>query len=133
MNTAGFHCTLQISQPDGNSQLPIHHVLRTSDVSLGTIKLMAAANPTSLTTADSQGFIPLHIACKVGHVDVVKYLVEFHTQSLRVETLKGYLLLHLACMYGKCNVVNYIMERSDYGVSLRIHGQLPFDLLLSDC
>jgi hypothetical protein len=28
-------------------------------------KLMAAANPDSLTTANIQGFLPLHFACKV--------------------------------------------------------------------
>ena len=38
----------ELIQPDENGQLPIHHALRTQDVSLGAIKLMAAANPASL-------------------------------------------------------------------------------------
>jgi ankyrin repeat protein len=94
---------------------------------------MAAANPASLTTANSQGFLPLHIACEFGHVDIVKYIVEANEEFLKVKTSRGELPFHLACLGGNCNVVNYnILTKSDYGVSLRINGELPFDLLLSD-
>ena len=46
---------------------------------------MAAANPTSLTTADNQGFIPLHFACQLGHLDIVKYIVEAYEELLKVK------------------------------------------------
>ncbi|KAL3801433.1 hypothetical protein ACHAWO_003132 [Cyclotella atomus] len=113
-------------EPDGNGQLPVHRVLQTSEASLGSIKLMAAANPASLTTTDNQGFIPLHFACKVGRVNIVKNIVEADEEFLKVKTSRGELPLHLACL------VNYILERSDYGVSLRFHGKLPIELLLGD-
>jgi ankyrin repeat protein len=99
---------------------------------LGTIKLMVADNPASLTAADSRGFIPLHIACKFGHLDIVKYLIDAKEDSLQATTVRGHLPLHLACLSGKCHVVNYILERSDYGASLPIHNKLPIELLLSD-
>jgi ankyrin repeat protein len=75
----------QIIQPGGNGQLPLHRVLRTSEPSSGTIKLMTAANPTSLTTADNQGFISLHFACQLGHLDIVKYIVEAYDELLKVK------------------------------------------------
>jgi ankyrin repeat protein len=126
------HQARDIVQPDANGQLPIHQVLRTPEPSLGTIKLMVAANLDSLTTADNQGFRPIHIACKFGHLRIVKYLIEVKEDSLRATTVRGYLPLHIACLSGKCHVVNYILERSDYGASLPIHNKLPIELLLSD-
>jgi ankyrin repeat protein len=126
------HQARDIVQPDANGQLPIHRVLRSFEPSLGTIKLMVPANPDSLTTADNQGFIPLHVACKFGHLDIVTYLIEAYEDSLQATTVRGYLPLHIACLSGKCNVVNYILERSGFGISSPIHGKLPIDLLLSD-
>jgi ankyrin repeat protein len=121
-----------INRQDENGQLPFHRALRASEPSLGSIKLMAAANPASLTTADNQGFIPLHFACQLGHLDIVKYLVDANEESLRVESSSGHLPLHLACLGGHCSIVNYILERSFNGVSLRIHDKLPIELLLCD-
>ena len=119
----------EVTQPDRNG-LPIHHMLRTSEPLLGTLKLMAAANPASLTTTDNEGCIPLHIAFQIGRLDIVKYLIEANDESLRVHMTSGYLPLHLVCLGGNYNVVNYILDRSDHGVSFRIHGQLPIELLL---
>jgi ankyrin repeat protein len=70
------HQARDIVQPDANDQLPIHRVLQSFEPSLGTIKLMVPANPESLAAADSRGFIPLRIACKFGHLDIVTYLIE---------------------------------------------------------
>jgi ankyrin repeat protein len=126
------HQARDIVQPDQNGQLPIHRVLRNREPSLGTIKLIVADNRASLAAADSRGFIPLHIACKFGHLDIVKYLIEAKEDSLQATTVTGYLPLHIACLAGKCHVVNCILERSDFGASSPIHGKLPIDLLLSD-
>ena len=32
-------------------------------------------NPQSVTMADNQGSLPLHLACQVGDIDIVKYSV----------------------------------------------------------
>jgi ankyrin repeat protein len=91
---------------------------------------MAAANPA--THLPTTSFVPLHYACTVGRVDIVKYIVEANEELLKLNTSCGYLPLHIACLGGNCNVVNCILARSDHGVSLRIDGKLPFDLLLSE-
>jgi ankyrin len=121
-----------IVEPDANGQLPIHLLLQKPEPPLGTIKLMADANRASLTTADNQGFLPLHVSCKFGHLDIFKYLSGSDEDSLKTKTSRGYLPLHIACLAGKCHVVNYILERSDFGVASRIHGKLPLELLLSN-
>jgi ankyrin repeat protein len=119
------------TQPDEQGQLPIHRFLQSPDVPLGTAKLMISANPESAKACDSKGFIPLHYACKFGHVDVVKILVDLYKESMKRVTLSGDLPLHIACREGKCSVINWIMDRSDYGVSLRNKdGKLPIELLL---
>jgi ankyrin repeat protein len=118
-------------QPDERGRLPIHRLLQSSDVSVGTVELMISQNLESATTRDNQGFIPLHYACKFGHLDVAKFLVDFDKDSLKAVTLNGDLPLHIACREGKCSVINWIMGRSDYGVSLRNKdGKLPIELLL---
>jgi ankyrin repeat protein len=64
------------SEPDVNGQLPIHRVLQITEPSLGTIKLMVAANRAILTTADDQGCLPLHLACSGGKSQVVNYILK---------------------------------------------------------
>jgi ankyrin repeat protein len=92
---------------------------------------MISANTESASTRDNQGFHPIHYACKFGHLDVVKLLVDSNEDPLKSVTLSGDLPLHIACREGKCSVINWIMDRSDYGVSLRNKDEkLPFELLL---
>jgi ankyrin repeat protein len=122
----------EIVQPDSKGQLPIHRVFRSSEVSLGAIKLIVASNPASLTVPDTNGYLPLHFACENGHFDAVKYLIEVNEELLKVKTSEGYFPLHLACLGGNCNIINCILERSFSGLSLRANGKLPIELLLGD-
>jgi ankyrin repeat protein len=118
-------------QPDEHGWIPIHRFLHSTESSVGTVKLMISANPKSAKACDSKGFIPLHYACKFGHVDAAKFLVDFDKESMKQVTLNGDLPLHIACREGKFSVINFILETSDYGVSLRNKdGKLPIQLLL---
>jgi ankyrin repeat protein len=119
-------------QPDEQRQLPIHRLLQSHDVPVGTVELMIAANSDSATACDNKNFLPLHYACKFGHVDAVKFLVDFDEESIKEFTVSGELPLHIACREGKCSTINYILEMSDcYGISsCNKYGKLPIDLLL---
>lgn len=55
--------------------LPIHRALQDRVASIGAIKLMITSYPASVTVADNQRCIPLHLACRYGHL-IVKYLVD---------------------------------------------------------
>lgn len=67
---------------------------------------MVAPNPASLSTADIKCFTPLHFACKLGDLDIIKYLVGSNDESLKAATYGGYLPLHIVCLGGNCSVVN---------------------------
>eukprot|EP00956_Cyclotella_meneghiniana_P014448 scaffold21568_cov33-Cyclotella_meneghiniana.AAC.1 len=126
--------------PDGNGQLPIHRVISTRNATLCAIKLMIAANPDSTAVADSQGCIPLHLACRFGTLKIVKYLVGliggFPTVALDTVDHDGNLPLHHACLGGKLDIVNYILEVSPGGVTVSnteaAGGKLPITVLLYD-
>lgn len=123
--------------PDENGQLPIHRVLATRDATLFAIKLMIAANPDSTAVADSQGCIPLHLACRFGTLKIVEYLVKLNSDSpttdLDVIDAGGNLPLHHACLGGNLDIVNYILEACPHGVTVsNTEGKLPITILLFD-
>eukprot|EP00956_Cyclotella_meneghiniana_P022045 scaffold41027_cov53-Cyclotella_meneghiniana.AAC.2 len=131
-----FHRQAQEDQdPDVNGQLPIHRVLQmqNENVSLGTIKLMVGAHRASVTVADYRGCIPLHYACRLGDLNIVKYLADNDKNSLATLDSGGNLPLHHACLAGKPDTVSYILDTTDQGVGVRNHdGKLPIQILLFD-
>ena len=122
----------QVIIPDRTGKLPIHRVLQKMNPALGSIKLMTAANPASLSVADNEGMVPLHVACQCDNdVDVVEFLMKADRESLNVSDLKGNLALHHACLAGNCDVVSCILKESKLGASLQnILGMLPIQILL---
>ena len=113
-----------------HGQLSIHRALQSANILTGTLKLMVAANPSSVTTADNQGSIPLHIACQVGNLDAVKFLIGIDKDSLKTRDLSGNLPLHLACKHGRCEIIPCILEQSAYGVTVQnSEKQTPIELL----
>eukprot|EP00956_Cyclotella_meneghiniana_P020531 scaffold36344_cov56-Cyclotella_meneghiniana.AAC.4 len=112
-------------------QFIIHEALEKCDISLGAIKLIVEAYPTITGLVDSQGYIPLHLACKYGHLNIVKYLVDQNNDSLTTVDSGGNLPLHHACVSGKSDIINYILMMTDHGVSVQNKiGKLPIQLFL---
>ena len=121
----------QITTRDGRGQLPIHRALRRSNTSLGAIKLMVNANPASLSVADNDGMIPLHIASRFGLLSKVKILIETNKASLSTCDLRGNFALHHACLWHNLDGVSFLLTQTTYGASLRnSDGKLPIEILL---
>ena len=119
--------------PDENGQLPIHRGLIDRELSLGAVKLMLKANPTSIDVADNEGNIPLYLAIKHADVSIVRHLIEANIESLKASDSSGNCALHLACLAGKCDIINCILEKSTHGASIRnLDGKLPIQLLMYD-
>eukprot|EP00956_Cyclotella_meneghiniana_P025304 scaffold52590_cov23-Cyclotella_meneghiniana.AAC.2 len=112
-------------------QLSIHRALQSANILTGTLKLMVAANPSSVTVADTRGNLPIHIACRVGNLDAVKFLMGIDEDSLMTRNGRGNLPLHLACLCCQCEIIPCILEQSAYGVTLQnSEKQTPIELLL---
>eukprot|EP00956_Cyclotella_meneghiniana_P028649 scaffold67433_cov24-Cyclotella_meneghiniana.AAC.1 len=121
---------LQAREGGRNGQLLIHQALQSANILAGTLKLMVADNPSSVTTANNQGSIPLHIACQMGNLDAVTLLIGIDKDSLKTGDLSGNLPLHLACKHGRCEIIPCILEQSAYGVTLQNNEkQTPIELL----
>lgn len=94
---------------------------------------MVAANPDSVAVVDNRGSLPLQIACQVGDIDIVKYLVEVNENALQICNSRGEFPLQIACHYGRCNIINHILDKSDHGVSTKNRfKKLPIQILLFD-
>ena len=121
------------TKPDFNGDLPIHRALRSVDLpAVGTIKLMLAANPASVLTANSLNMLPIHVACLSGNLEIVECLNDANEGSLWLHDSRKNYPLHIACFAGKHDVINYILRKSDYRKvsEPNIDGKLPIQLLL---
>eukprot|EP00984_Skeletonema_dohrnii_P013788 scaffold5745_cov96-Skeletonema_dohrnii-CCMP3373.AAC.5 len=120
---------------DEIGMLPLHHALL-KVAPLGTIKLLVQADPATIQTPDSDGWLPLHTACKYHECpNVIKYLLDNCRTSLLVaEDFWGNTPLHYACVEGRYDAIEMIMTRyPNAPVATRnLDGDLPIQLLL-DC
>ena len=73
---------------------------------------------------DNKGHTPLHIACKYGHLEIVKYLST--PSSLRCIDNNGYTLLHTACRYSQLEMVKHFSANVDTINILDKEGCNPF-------
>eukprot|EP00579_Thalassiosira_antarctica_P015115 CAMPEP_0201944838 /NCGR_PEP_ID=MMETSP0903-20130614/53596_1 /ASSEMBLY_ACC=CAM_ASM_000552 /TAXON_ID=420261 /ORGANISM="Thalassiosira antarctica, Strain CCMP982" /LENGTH=944 /DNA_ID=CAMNT_0048487893 /DNA_START=264 /DNA_END=3100 /DNA_ORIENTATION=- len=118
-----------VEEPDRYGELPIHSVLRHSKKSLEFCKILISAFPDSMRVETDNGELPIHLACRYGHLDTVKYLSKLHPDSVRVGTRNGELPIHEACG-GRLEIVKYLSEL--YPDSVRVgtdDGALPIHLV----
>ena len=128
-----IHQSKYDTTPDENGQLPIHRILHKENLPSGTVYLMAKANPASLTTADNQGRIPLHIAVKHRDLSIVRQLIQANHKSLQISDLRGNCALHYACLAGNYNIISCILDKFTHGASTRnFDHKLPIQLLMYD-
>ena len=53
---------------------------------------------------------PLHIACRKGYTDMVKFLVEYGKASINAVDYHGNQPLHTAAFHGKASIVRYLLR-----------------------
>lgn len=70
-------------------------------------------------TVDESLIAPIHAACKVGHADVVKYLLD---EGVNVDQLSGadWRPLHYAAIHGKVEVIDVLLDRYDFWSRLKL-------------
>eukprot|EP00984_Skeletonema_dohrnii_P023531 scaffold12613_cov110-Skeletonema_dohrnii-CCMP3373.AAC.1 len=114
---AQFEYAAQASDPrliitqDEDGLLPLHRALL--DVApLGSIKLLAQADPATLLIPSNEGYLPVHVACERYQPDVVKYLVDLNIMSLRATNNRGDTPLHCACRAANYGVIELLFSQT---------------------
>jgi len=117
---------------DEDGLLPLHRALL--DVApLGSIKLLAQADPATLLIPNNEGYLPLHVACERYQPDVVKYLVDLNIRSLRATNNRGDTPLHCACRAANYGVIELLLTQTYPTAPVgerNVDGELPIQLLL---
>mgnify|MGYP000299444218 CR=1 FL=1 len=58
---------------------------------------------------DNMGRRPIHLVCKVGHLDVLNWLIKFGA-DVNVRNIDGMAPIHLACGHGHLNVLDKLID-----------------------
>ena len=76
------------------------------------IKLIKSenVNPSSYNMITDQGKTLLHIACRYGHIDIVRMLVEVYGCSPNAVDNTGSIPFHDACFYDQVVIVDYLLH-----------------------
>jgi hypothetical protein len=93
--------------PDENGQLPIHCSIQN--------QLLVSANPESLLHADSNGNLPLHIACGEG-ICSIAVILERADDGLSVENNEGKTHIDMLLYDAKCdwNSLEYVQAANAF-------------------
>ncbi|KAL3076185.1 hypothetical protein niasHT_038811 [Heterodera trifolii] len=97
--------------------------------SLSLCKLMVKVANVNLRMAD-HGFTPLRLACEVGHLGIVKLLVEEGKADIEIADSYGKTALMVACSLQKCDIVRYLIGKGAKVDRTNAKGISP---LLSAC
>jgi ankyrin repeat protein len=103
-------------------------VCRDRPQSIDKIRSVVKARPETLKATNTQGSLPLHVAC--GHqasLEVVQYLAEQWPEGLTTKNVTGDIPLHFACsLEAPLAVVEYLVEKSPDSVEgANVNGCLP--------
>ena len=67
-------------------------------------------NPSAYDMVNNEGKTALHIACRYGHIDIVRMLVEIYGCSLKSVDNTGSVPFHDACFYDQVEIVDYLIH-----------------------
>ena len=103
-----------------------------NNVKLESIKLLRTGLPFALTHVDSNGALPVHLACEHHESpSVVQYLLSIDTRSVQAVDYENNNILHYACRGANYCILSMLLKTySDLPASKRNQdGQLPIHLL----
>ncbi|XP_054790704.1 protein ACCELERATED CELL DEATH 6-like [Prosopis cineraria] len=96
---------------DQKGRTPLHY--SASIGYLEGVRTIVNASPQSMLecVCDTKGYLPIHVACKNGHVNVVQEFIQRTCfDPMESQNQKGQNILHIAAKGGKDTVVNYILR-----------------------
>lgn len=78
---------------------------------LDDLKIILAHEPERVDETDQDGIPLSFLAAKTGHIQMVKYIVEYSRASMNTVDKYGRNILHFAAMSGALDVVQYLVEK----------------------
>ena len=82
------------------------------------LKFMTEQQNDDTNCRDNKGRTPLHLACKHGNFNILKYLTS-KQHSIDLQDFKGLSPSHLASKHGQYNVVQYLVNEMKCDLTLR--------------
>jgi ankyrin repeat protein len=87
-------------------------------------------HPALLNAVDNGGYGPLHEASLMGHLEIVRLLIE-RGADLNAQAANGDTALHDACENGHLSIVKLLLEQGADATRLNTHLQTPVDAALA--
>lgn len=86
---------------------------------IGNDESKQAKNEEIISKKDALGRLPVHYACKHGHLkDVIETMISLHLESLKVADVNGFLPLHVACRFGHpVSLIKFMLFKAPETVS----------------
>lgn len=103
-----------------------------NNVRLESIKLLKKGLPFALSHVDSNGALPLHLACEHHESpSVAQYLLSLETRSLQAVDYDNNTILHYACRGANYGIIAMLLKTHRHlPISQRnAHNELPIQLL----
>ena len=108
-----FHltCTLQLLLLFLSLFVPVRRILTSSEpsVTFPSFLSLFRREIVDLDAHDTQGYAPIHIAAKEGHLEVVRALLNYEA-NINLPDGNGYTPLFLAIHHGHIEVAKYLLE-----------------------
>lgn len=111
-------------------RMKLFSACETGDKSLLVKLANSGVNPSDYDMTNDQGKSPLHIACRYGHIDIVRLLIEVYGCSPKVVDNTGSTPFHDVCYFDQVLIADYLIHSpekpKEYLLSVDLNGNTPF-------
>ena len=98
--------------PDALGRLPVHYSCKDKEHGELNTRLLLKAYRNGATKADTNGFLPLHVACRTGMpLETLRVLTGVAPQTIHAKTKKGSTPKSCAMQFEKNQVVMDLLDR----------------------
>ena len=119
-----------IEAKDNDGNTPLHWAITYGPESI--FVCLVSQGGAQLEPKNSCGETPLHLACREGHLEIVKHLLQKGV-SIEAKTKKDEIPLHYGAQYGNLEIVKYLTEQRVTMINARnLNNKTPLDLADSD-
>ncbi|KAJ4706567.1 Ankyrin repeat-containing protein [Melia azedarach] len=111
---------------------PLHIAVISGNEDGALTKIAAAEKSEGAWQLNHDGYTPLHLACQLGNLDVIKELVRMDSKLCLVKDKDGMTPLHTAAMEGRLDVMKELLSACpDSVMEVTVADETPFHIAMS--